>query len=481
MDNIQSDYVPVIGLEVHVQLNTKTKLFCSCPNESLGKVNTRLCPVCLGHPGTLPVPNQTALRLAAKLGNALGSKVNQTIQFARKNYFYPDLPKGYQTSQFSSPVCEGGSLSFSFDESIRTIRLHHAHLEEDAGKLTHFNEKQFTGVDLNRCGAPLLEIVSEPDISSPEEARTFLTFLKRTLEFLEISECDMEKGQLRCDANISIRKPNENKLNTRTEIKNLNSFKFVEKALNKEFKRQVEIKKNQDDVIQCTLNYNEKSDSLTIIRVKEDAHDYRYFPDPDQLPVIIENYTELETTKTETPFKRMKRYIHQLNLSYREADRLCQTKDISDFFEACLKKLNEPKLLYNWISGDLSKNMNKINKSFADMDDKLSEFCELLSIIQSEKLTGKLGKNALESMICDNQKLSSILKKEQFQIQSGTDDIKKILEQILNDNPTEFTRFTNGEQKLRGFFIGKVMQKTNGAANPKTINQLLDEIQAAAD
>ena len=356
-----ASYEPVIGLEVHVQLKTRTKLFCSCPNEFGAEPNKNTCPVCLGLPGSLPVLNQAALELAVRVGLALNCEVAERLKFDRKNYFYPDLPKAYQISQYDMPVNAKGFLEAETGSGLKKVGITRAHLEEDAGKLLHEGIKEASLVDYNRAGIPLLEIVSEPDLRSPEEAYKYLVFLKAILQYLEVSDCDMEKGSLRCDANISVRKKGEEKFGTKVEIKNMNSFRAVQKALEFEIERQIGVLEEGGKLIQETRLWNESKGATFSMRSKEFAHDYRYFPEPDLVPFTIARQTVAEVKKAlpELPAERAKRLVREHALSEIDAFRLVQDKKLVGFYEACVQEKITPKLAANWISSELLGRLNE--------------------------------------------------------------------------------------------------------------------------
>ncbi|MAJ44375.1 MAG: Asp-tRNA(Asn)/Glu-tRNA(Gln) amidotransferase GatCAB subunit B [Candidatus Marinimicrobia bacterium] len=472
----------VIGLEVHVQLNTNTKLFCGCKNESLGNPNSRCCPICIGLPGALPAPNLSAIKKSILFGIAANSKINSKIQFARKNYFYPDLPKGYQTSQHYFPICENGEIQFFFNKKPKSVRLTRAHLEEDAGKLIHSVKNQATHIDLNRCGSPLLEIVSEPDLRSAEEARAYLAQLKQLIQYLGISNCDMEKGQLRCDANVSIRKNENEKLGTRTEIKNVNSFKFVEKAIKHEVNRQIEILESGREVHQCTLQYDDKSDSISILRIKEDAQDYRYFPCPD-LPLVSIESKKIDKIKfscPETPINKRLRFQKEYQLSFIDSERICQSLDIANYFENLSNRIFNPKEAKNLLLGAIAKILKDKKISINDLPISIEEFSELYQLKSEDKISNLNYKKLIRILADSNHSLTKILEDNNLIIEKDDSIMDDILE-VANEHPKELERFRNGEEKLKGFFMGQIMRKTQIKANPKEIIKLIENLKILSD
>ncbi|MCD6407704.1 Asp-tRNA(Asn)/Glu-tRNA(Gln) amidotransferase subunit GatB [bacterium] len=468
------DYEIVIGLEVHVELLTQSKMFCGCSTKFGQPPNTQVCPVCMGMPGVLPVINLKAIELALKAAIAFHSEISPYCRFARKNYFYPDLPKNYQISQYEQPIATGGYI----EVDGKKIRLKRVHLEEDAGKLIHSEKgENFSFVDFNRSGIPLLEIVSEPDINSPEEAEKYLLTLKQILEYLEISDCNMEEGSLRCDANISVRKKGENRLGVKTEVKNMNSFKSVRKALTFEGRRQINLLKKGEEIIQETRLWNENLQITEGMRSKEEAHDYRYFPEPDLVPVEInaEWIEKVKETIGELPSERKERFMRDYNLSDYDATLLTSKKEIGDYFEKCVKKFNKPKIVANWIMGDLMAILKekkiKINNSPMTPD----YLVELLTLIEEKKITGTIGKEVLVDVFETGKSPSEIVKeKNLIQIQDE-DFISKVIEEVVKENPQPVEDYKKGKEKAIGFLIGQVMKKTKGKANPQIVRELLIE------
>ena len=468
------DYEIVIGLEVHVELLTQSKMFCGCSTKFGQPPNTQVCPVCMGMPGVLPVINLKAIELALKAAIAFHSEISPYCRFARKNYFYPDLPKNYQISQYEQPIATGGYI----EVDGKKIRLKRIHLEEDAGKLIHSEKgENFSFVDFNRSGIPLLEIVSEPDITSPEEAEKYLLTLKQILEYLEISDCNMEEGSLRCDANISVRKKGENRLGVKTEVKNMNSFKSVRKALTFEGRRQINLLKKGEKIIQETRLWNENLQITEGMRSKEEAHDYRYFPEPDLVPVEInaEWIEKVKETIGELPAERKERFMKDYNLSDYDATLLTSKKEIGDYFEKCVKKFNKPKTVANWIMGDLMAILKekkiKINNSPMTPD----YLVELLTLIEEKKITGTIGKEVLVDVFETGKSPSEIVKEKNLVQIQDENFISKVIEEVVKENPKPVEDYKKGKEKAIGFLIGQVMKKTKGKANPQIVRELLVE------
>ncbi|MCM8786222.1 MAG: Asp-tRNA(Asn)/Glu-tRNA(Gln) amidotransferase subunit GatB [Candidatus Omnitrophica bacterium] len=466
-------YEFVIGLEVHVELLTKTKMFCSCSTEFGNPPNTQVCPVCCGMPGVLPVINKRAVELAIKTGIIFNSHISNFCRFARKNYFYPDLPKNYQISQYEEPLATGGSL----EVNGRKIHFKRIHLEEDAGKLLHSETSPISYVDFNRSGIPLLEIVTEPDIRSPEEGEEFLEKLKQILEYLEISDCNMEQGSLRCDANISIRKKGEKELGVKTEVKNMNSFKSVRKALFFECKRQIEIIKNGGKIIQETRLWNEKEEITESMRTKEEAHDYRYFPEPDLVPISIDDkwIEEIKKEIGELPEQRKERFKTEYNLSDYDAGVLTSEKGIADYFEECVKYYKNPKIIANWIMSELlSLTKGKILKK-EEIPLKAENFVEILKLIEEKKITVSVGKEIFKESYKTGEIPSEIVKKKNLMQIEDESLIEKIAQQVIQENQKAVEDWKKGKEKTIMFLVGQVMRKTGGKANPDIAKKTLIE------
>lgn len=465
------DYEILIGLEVHVELLTETKMFCSCPTKFGAEPNTQICPVCVGLPGVLPVINKKAVELAIKTGIVFNSKISKICRFARKNYFYPDLPKNYQISQYEEPIATGGYLEIEG----KKINFKRIHLEEDAGKLLHSDDGLFSYVDFNRSGIPLLEMVTEPDIRSPEEAEKFLEKLKHILEYLGISDCNMEEGSLRCDANISVRRKGEKNLGVKTEVKNMNSFKSVRKALFYESRRQIEILKNGERIIQETRLWNEKEEITESMRSKEEAHDYRYFPEPDLVPLFIDDswIERIKESIGELPDERKERFKKQYNLSDYDAEVLVSQKGISEYFEECVKIYGNPKTIANWIMGEiLALTKGKILKS-EEIPLKPQYLIEIINLIDEGKINQTVGKEVLrESYQTGISPVEIVEKKNLLQIKDG-EFLSRVVEEVIKENPKAISDWKKGKEQVLSFLIGQVMRKTKGRADHNLAREIL--------
>ena len=468
----------VIGLEVHVQLNTLTKLFCKCKNEALGQPNSKCCPICIGLPGTLPVPNKLAIEKSISFGIAAKSKINNKIQFARKNYFYPDLPKGYQTSQFSLPICEKGKIKYFHNQKLKEINLIQAHIEEDAGKLIHAKNNNFTYIDLNRCGSPLLEIVSEPEIKSASEAKSYLTYLRKLIKSLNIADCDMEKGQFRCDANISLRKNKNESLGTRTEIKNINSFRHVEKAINHEINRQKEILQKGDKIKQCTIQYHDKSNTINIIRSKENTEDYRYFPCPDLPPVLIckNDVLKIKSSQEEAIIEKILRFQNDYKLSFVDANRICNSHDMANFYEAIVSKISNPNEAKNLILGEISSILKSKNIKIDELPISLNYIQKSYKLKSSGKISSINFKKLLQLLANSNKKIDEIIEENNL-ISKEKISLDEIFKKIKKNYKIELQRYLDGENRLKGFLIGQFMRITKGKTDPKEIAKYIENIK----
>ena len=468
------EYEPVIGLEVHAQLLTDTKIFCSCSTKFGAKPNTQVCPICLGMPGVLPVLNEKALEFAIRAALAVNCSVSESSRFARKNYFYPDLPKGYQISQYEEPLSKQGWLEIEFNGTKKRIGITRIHLEEDAGKLIHENSKKHSHVDLNRAGVPLIEIVSEPDINTPDEAVAYMKKLRSILVYLRVCDGNMEEGSLRCDANVSVRPKGTEKLGTKTEIKNVNSFKYIQKALEYEIRRHISVLEGGKEIEQETRLYDPSRNLTFPMRSKEEAHDYRYFPDPDLLPVIVDDewVEEIRSSLPELPDQRLKRFINVLMIPAYDAGVLTASKDVADYFEDCLRFFNKPKVVSNWIMTEVLRELKSEEdiKDFAINPQKLSE---LLSLIEDGTISGKLAKGIFSEMALSGKGAREIVSEKGIKQISDLDEIEKIISEVIEKNPGETSRYKAGEHKLLGFFVGQVMKLTQGKANPQLVNETL--------
>ena len=483
----------VIGLEVHVQLQTKSKIFSGASTAYGAEPNSQACDVSIALPGVLPVMNTQAARLAVRFGLSIGAKINQRSVFARKNYFYPDLPKGYQISQFELPIVGKGEIEISTESGVKTIGVTRAHLEEDAGKSVHEGFHNQSGIDLNRAGTPLLEIVSEPDMRSAAEAVAYLKKLHGLVRYLEISDGNMQEGSFRCDANVSVRPKGQTAFGTRAEIKNINSFRFVEKAIDYEVDRQIELLENGHQVVQETRLYDADQDETRSMRSKEEAHDYRYFPDPDLPAMVLDDafISSVRESLPELPEKRRQRFETELKLSPIDAQKLTQDRDTADYFEAvCAQTEAEPKIAANWILGDLSAALNQSNLTISQAPVQADQLSSLINRIHDNTISGKIAKEVFAliwasaeankdvSADANNQGRSQLTVDqviEQKGLKQITDssEIESIIEDILSTNATQVEQYRGGNQKVLGFFVGQVMKKTAGKANPKQVNEIL--------
>ena len=469
---------PVIGLEIHVQLNTKSKIFSPASTDFGSDQNTQACAIDLGMPGVLPVLNEEAVKMAIKFGLAIGANISDNSIFARKNYFYPDLPKGYQISQYEIPIVEGGSIDIINDGQTKTINITRAHLEEDAGKSIHDLYPNETAIDLNRAGTPLIEIVSEPEMKSAAEAVQYLKNIHSLVRYLGISDGNMQEGSFRCDANISLMKKDSDVLGTRAEIKNINSFKFVENAINHEIQRQSDILDNGDDVKQETRLYDPSKDETRPMRSKEEANDYRYFPDPDLLPVSItsELIENIKSNMPELPSIKKDRFKAQYKLNSYDIDILTNNRELSEYFEKTIEGTNlNAKTTANWIITEVLALANKKNISVAEYPVSFKNLQNLLSSVQSEVISSKQAKDVFERMWNNGEDAQYIIENEGMKQISDTDELNKIVDNIIKNNYKSVEEYQNGKDKLLGFFVGQVMKETKGKGNPKLINQILKE------
>lgn len=469
------EFEPVIGLEVHVQLNTKSKLFCSCATEFGADPNTQVCPICLGHPGVLPVLNKQAMEYAIMCGLALNCSITSFSKFDRKNYFYPDLPKDYQVSQFDKPICGEGRLTVLINGKEKTFGITRAHLEEDAGKLIHSETGGNSGVDFNRTGIPLLEIVSEPDIRTPEEAYCYLQSLKSIIQYLGISDCNMEEGSLRCDANISIRLKGQVEFGTRTEIKNLNSFRGVQKSLAYEIERQIDVVSDGGKIVQETRLWNADKNQTFSMRSKEQAHDYRYFPEPDLVPMVNEQsyIDDLRSKLPELPYPRMKRFIDQYGLTHYDADVLTGDKDLADYFEECAKISMDYKTICNWILSELLKVINDKKISINECNVTPEKLSGMLQMIKDGTISGKIAKTVFTEMLESDKTPQQIVKDKGLVQISDTGELQGIVDEVIAGNPKAVEELKGGKDKSLMFLVGQVMKATRGKANPQMVNELL--------
>jgi aspartyl-tRNA(Asn)/glutamyl-tRNA(Gln) amidotransferase subunit B len=475
------NYEPVIGLEVHAQLKTKSKVFCGCSTEFGASPNDQVCPVCLGMPGVLPVLNKAVVANAIKAGLALNCQISEVTKFDRKNYFYPDLPKGYQISQFDQPICKTGHL----DLLGKRVRIHRAHVEEDAGKLVHAGAEGLHGsdyslVDFNRSGVPLLEIVSEPDITSAEEARQYLTELRNILRYIDVCDGNLEEGSFRCDANVSVRPVGQDVFGTRTEIKNMNSFKAVQMAIESEIERQIELLENGERVVQQTRLWNERSKSTFPMRSKEEAHDYRYFPEPDLVPLQIARawVEELRGELPELPDARRKRYTESLGLPLDDAVVLAESKELSDLLDEALKLFDAPKVIANWLIGPTTAYIKESGKEVADLKVTAQNLANLAQLVGDGTIGSTVAKQLLVELLATPGDVISIVKEKGLVQISDESGLRTTITEVLNKFPDQLQEYRGGKTKVRQFFVGEIMKLTKGKANPQVLNKLLDELLA---
>jgi aspartyl-tRNA(Asn)/glutamyl-tRNA(Gln) amidotransferase subunit B len=477
---MKSEWESVIGLEVHIQLMTKSKLFSGASTAYGAEPNVQASPIDLGLPGVLPVLNEAAVRMAVKFGLAVGAKISPRSIFARKNYFYPDLPKGYQISQYEFPIVQGGSLPFILEDGTeKVLHLTRAHLEEDAGKSLHNETEGYSGIDLNRAGIALLEIVSNPDLRNAKEAVAYLKALHSLVRYLEISDGNMQEGSFRCDANVSVRPKSQEKFGTRAEIKNVNSFRFVERAINFEIARQIEILENGGTIVQETRLYDANKDETRSMRTKEEANDYRYFPDPDLLPVMISDAFISETEKTlpELPQEKTARFIKEYGLSRYDATVLTATKELADYFEATVQaSLSvEPKLCANWIMGELLASINKANLEINESPILPARLGKLILRIHDKTISGKIAKGIFETLWKTDEDVDTIIEKQGLRQVTDVSAIENIIAKVIAEHPEHVLEYKSGKDKLFGFFVGQVMKMSQGKANPAQVNALLKE------
>lgn len=480
---LNDNYEPVIGLEVHAQMLTKTKAFCGCPTTFGNEPNTNVCPVCLGMPGTLPVLNFSLVDFIMRMGLATNCKIASKSIFARKNYFYPDLPKGYQISQYEEPICAGGFVDIDLDDGSRKrIGVTRIHMEEDAGKSIHDQDVD-TLVDVNRCGVPLIEIVSEPDIRSPREAYWYLWKIRQLVTYLGICDGNMEEGSLRCDANISVRKKGETKFGTKTEVKNMNSFRNVERALEFEINRQIQLIEDGGRVVQETLLWDANQNVAYPMRSKEGAHDYRYFPDPDLVPVLVGEkwIADVNTTVPELPTTRRDRYISQLGLPRYDADVLTSEKGVADYFEETLEGLTgqaspskeSAKAASNWVMTDVLRVVSDKKIAIDEFPIKSANLAAMIRLINDGTISGKIAKDLFEIMLTTDEDPKIVVEKHGLVQISDTSAIEKVIEEVLAKNKPQVDKFLAGNEKVFGFFVGETMKVMKGKANPKVVNDIL--------
>jgi aspartyl-tRNA(Asn)/glutamyl-tRNA(Gln) amidotransferase subunit B len=476
------NWEPVIGLEIHVQLNTRTKMFCGCELSFGDPPNTHVCPICLGHPGVLPVTNEKAVEYATRIALALNCRIAPRTIFHRKNYFYPDLPKAYQISQYDLPLGIGGHLDVEMEDgSIMRVGITRVHMEEDAGKLVHAGGASgriagadYSLVDFNRGGTPLVEIVSEPDISTPDQARTFLTQLRSLVQQLGVSDVNMEEGSLRCDANVSVRQPGQ-PLGTKTELKNMNSFRFLQRGLESEIERQIDTLDTGGRVVQETVHFDPNTGRVSSLRSKEEAHDYRYFPEPDLPPIELgEEYVDrVRSSLPELPAARKERITRQYGVTAKEAALLAANKPLGDYFETLAGITADPRTSVNWVLGDLSAYLNTSGLEVAACPVQPEGLAELLGLLKDGTLSGKMAKEVFEAMFESKKAARTIVEEKGLGQISDTSALEAIVARLVETNPGPAEEFRQGRDKVLGFFVGQIMKETKGQANPQVVNDLL--------
>lgn len=481
---MSGEFEPVIGLEIHVQLNTKTKLFCSCPNTYGEEPNTVVCPVCLGLPGALPVVNEEAFKLAVRVAHAFRANIHQESEFYRKNYFYPDLPKGYQITQYTRSIATEGAIDFDVDGEVKTVRIERMNIEDEAAKSIHTEDGSVL-LDFNRAGIPLIEIVTKPDIRSPREARLFLERLKQTLRYLGVSSCDMEKGELRVDSNISVRPVGSNELGVKVELKNLNSFKAVEDALSYEFKRQVEVIRRDEKVVQETRLWDENLHETRTMRAKEEAHDYRYFPEPDLLPVNINRDFIDHALKDmpELPWEKERRFEKLYGLKKSQILVLTAEKEVADYFEEIVEKLQSLtrkgseaiKLAANWMSTEVLRHLHEEGINIKDFRFRPADIASLLSLVLKEEITLNIAKDVFRKMQETGLSAEEIVEKEGLRQVRDEELLENIVDEVISENPEIVEKYRKGKTGVLGFLIGQVMKKTKGKANAGVVKSILEK------
>jgi aspartyl-tRNA(Asn)/glutamyl-tRNA(Gln) amidotransferase subunit B len=471
-------YEPIIGVEVHAQLRTQTKLFCSCPTSFGLPPNTQVCPVCLGLPGSLPVLNQRAVEMAVRTGLALNCDMTLANQFSRKNYFYPDLPKGYQISQYDLPICGPGWLEISVKGKSKRVRIMRAHLEEDAGKSVHAEGAEGSHVDLNRAGTPLLEIVTEPDLHSSEEVDAYLKTLRDLLVYLDVCDGNMEQGSFRCEPNVSLRPQGEDVLGTKVELKNINSFRFAKDALEYEMGRQAELLSEGGVVVQETRQWDVHTGQTAVMRSKEAAHDYRYFPDPDLLPVTIdpEWLEELRHTIPELPSSRLQRFLQDYQLSEYDAAILTDSKGLADYFEACVKLFSHPKTVSNWVTGELLRELNTSGNSAEDSPVGPERLVELLQLVDAGTVSLKVARELFPELYSTGISPEQLVKEKGLIQVSDEGQLTVIIQEVLAQHSAQVEQYRGGKEAVLGFLVGQVMKASKGTANPGKVNELLKHL-----
>ncbi|NLX70204.1 MAG: Asp-tRNA(Asn)/Glu-tRNA(Gln) amidotransferase subunit GatB [Clostridiales bacterium] len=469
------EYEAVIGLEVHAELSTKSKIFCSCTTEFGGSPNTHCCPVCIGMPGTLPALNRSVVEYAIKAGLATNCTISFFTKQDRKNYFYPDLPKGYQISQYDLPLCKNGYVEIETENGKKKIRINRIHIEEDAGKLLHSEQGNYSYIDYNRAGVPLIEIVSEPDISSAAEAKAYLEKLKAILQFIDVSDCKMQEGSLRADINISVRPKGSNQFGERTEMKNLNSFRAIYRAIESEISRQIEVRQSGGIIHRETRRWDDNRGESYPMRSKEDAQDYRYFPEPDLPPIKIkkELVERLENELPELPDAKKQRYISDYGLPEYDAGILTSSKDLSDFFEEAIKESTNVKAVSNWIMGDMLRILNERSLEAFEIPFPPAYLVELISLIDNGVINGPTAKKVFEEMFSSGKAPEVIVKEQGLEVINDLSILLDVVEKVIKENPNSVADYKKGKKKAMGFLVGQAMKVTKGKADPKIINEML--------
>jgi aspartyl-tRNA(Asn)/glutamyl-tRNA(Gln) amidotransferase subunit B len=471
------EFEAVIGLEVHAQLLTDSKIFCGCSTKFGAPPNTHTCPVCLGMPGVLPVLNRKVVEFTLRLALATHCQIARTNRFARKNYFYPDLPKGYQISQYELPVAQNGWIDIEINGRSKRIGITRVHLEEDAGKLIHDENQPLSYVDFNRTGVPLIEIVSEPDIRTPEEASTYLKKLRDIVRYLDICDGNMEEGSLRCDANISLRPLGSEAFGIKTELKNMNSFRFVQRALEYEIKRQRAILEQGGTIVQETRLWDSDKSVTHGMRGKEEAHDYRYFPDPDLVPIVLDDewIEKVRAELPELPAAKKARFMKAYELPEQDGVLLTSSKELADYFEACVARFPHPKKVSNWIMVELLRELNRDEKEINQCPVRPEDLADLLKLTEENVISGKIAKTVFEEMYATGKPPGDIVTQKGLKQVTDEGEIGKVIDGVLADHPSEIEEYRAGKVKLLGFFIGQVMKQTRGKANPKIVNEILKD------
>lgn len=473
------DYELVVGLEVHAELNTESKIFCSCKNAFGLEVNTQVCPVCMGMPGALPTLNEKVVDYAIKMGHALNCTINNVCKQDRKNYFYPDLPKAYQISQADVPLCENGSLEFMVDGKMKTVRITRIHIEEDAGKLLH--EESFKGslVDLNRCGVPLIEIVSEPDIRSSAEAKAYLETIKSILQYIGISDCKMQEGSIRCDVNVSVRERGAQEFGTRSEMKNVNSFSAAVRGIEYEAKRQIEILENGGKVEQETRRWDDPKGMSFPMRSKEDAQDYRYFPEPDLLTIVVDKsrVDELRSQIPELPNAKIKRYVNEYSLSQIDATLIAEDMEKSALFDKCCEMNKcKPKSISNWILSDIAKYTNESGKAISKTNLTAEKLCALVEKIEKGVISNSAGKTVFDEIMKNDADIDKVIEEKGLAQNSDTDFIENLVKEVFANNEKSINDYKNGKTNALGYLVGQCMKASKGKANPGIVKEVVTKM-----